>query len=633
MVKTFHKTVHRMFKSNIGRFIANFLIVLISIAISAGLASLPTMYQKSYVENYTTGNVSDIILKETTGKGFKDDDLEKVKSVDNVSDAFMLTAMDLTIEDKIYRFYIMDLHQDINKITLEEGEYPSTKYDLHKDIQILSHNGKQNRVDFEVGSRLKLETNSLSIFGIKSLNFVISGIVDDPLYNSTQKENAALSSLSSEELENTYIDAIFYVDKSLVPETIMVSGIEMSTSSLLVNTDMYVKMDKVDDYFSAKYEEETKEKRDELVSLLGKNTIGLTLEENVSYALFKNYNKKVKSIALIFPFFFILVSALVNSITISRLIKDERKMIATYVSLGVSKIKIVNKYLLFTLISTSLGSLCGFLFGILLIPSVVLQAYQSVFQMEHLSLAIDSYGLFSAIAVVIVALIIALISAVSSLKESPSSLMKDKAPKPGKKILLQRIPFIWKPLSFKYKSAMRNIFRQKKNFVLTMVSIIGSCLLIFIGFALLDVSNALIGDPLFGSVASSMGLISFVIILFAISMGVVVIYSLVNMNVSERQREIATLKVLGYHDKECLMYCSREIVFTSTLSALIGLPLSCLITAFVFDYLEFGSIKDVKPSSYIFTFVLILVMTVLINLLLYPKIKKVDMNDSLKILE
>ncbi len=635
MVKSFHKTVYRMFRSNVGRFIANFLIVLISIGISAGLANLPAMYQKSYVSNYENGNVSDVILKETTGKGFTSDDLEKVKNTDNVSDAFMLTCMDLTFEDRIYRFYITDLHQETNKITLTEGEYPTDNYDINRDIKVLSHSGSQNKVDYEVGSRFYLETNSLAIFGVKKLNFVVCGIVDDPLYNSSQNENANLSGVSEETLKETYIDAIFYVDSSLVPQSILVSGFEMKTSSLLVKTDMYVRYEKKSGYFTKEYRTEMEEKKNELVSLLGEDrTVGLTLEENVSYALFENYNQKVRSIAYIFPFFFILVCALVNSITMSRLIKDERKMIATYVSLGISKVRIIGKYLLFTFVSTMSGSIMGFVLGIFLIPTVVLPAYKSVFEMGVLDFStIGIYGIICAVSVVVVSLLVTLVSSVLYLLETPSSLMKDKSPKPGKKILLQRIPFIWKPLSFKYKSSLRNIFRQKKNFILTTLSIIGSCLLIFIGFALLDVSNSLIGDSLFGSVASSMGLISFVIILFAVSMGVVVIYSLVNMNVSERQREIATLKVLGYHDRECLMYCSREIVFTATLAGLVGLPISAWIVAFVFDYLEFGSISDVKWYSYLFTFAIIFVMTIVISLLLYPKIRKVDMNESLKTLE
>ncbi len=635
MVKTFAKTIYRMFLSNKGRFIANVLIVLISIAISAGLANLPSMYQESFSRNYSSGKAADIILKNKTEEGFSDEDLAKVKASKDVVDAYSFTCIDVASENGIYRIYVMDLHQENNRLNLLEGEYPSKEYSLKEDISVLAEVGNQNRNGYELSSRVKINTPSLSSLGISFLNFQICGTVKNPLYNSVQRENANLQNVSEENLMKTYIDAIFYVDVSLVPKRIEYGMFEIETSTILVKTDMYVFYSSQNAYFSKKYQKEMNQHKEELEELLSKErTVGLTLEENVSYALFENYNRKVEIIAFLFPFFFILVCALVNSITISRLIEDERKIIATYVSLGVRKGKIVLKYLLFTFCSTFLGGLIGVLLGMWIIPVVVLPAYDAVFVMNSLSFSLISpYGIFSAIAVVLVAMAVTLFSSLSSLKETPASLMKNKSPKPGKKILLQSIPFLWKPLSFKYKSSLRNVFRQKKNTILTSLSIIGATLLVFIGFALLDVSNSLINDPLFGSVASSMGLISFVIILFALSMGIVVIYSLANMNVLERQRELATLKVLGYHDTECLFYCFREIIMVCTFACLLGLPISALIVAFVFDYLEFGSIGDVRWTSYLYSFLVIVMMSIVINLLLYPKIKKIDMNDSLKTLE
>ena len=186
---------------------------------------------------------------------------------------------------------------------------------------------------------------------------------------------------------------------------------------------------------------------------------------------------------------------------------------------------------------------------------------------------------------------------------------------------------------FRYKSSFRNIFRQKKNLILTSLSIIGSTLLVLIGFALFDASFALKEDALFGNVASTMGIISMVIILFAVAMAIVVIYSLANMNIADRQRELATLKVLGYHDRECSFYTFREIMIISILAVIIGIPLSTLVVAFVLQYLDFGTINDVKWYSYLGTFGIIIVTTLLVNLLLYPKIKAVNMNDSLKVID
>ena len=105
------------------------------------------------------------------------------------------------------------------------------------------------------------------------------------------------------------------------------------------------------------------------------------------------------------------------------------------------------------------------------------------------------------------------------------------------------------------------------------------------------------------------------------------------MNIQDRQREIATLKVLGYHDGECSAYTFREILLISVGAALLGLPIAAGLMAFVFDWLEFGSISDVKWYSYIASYAILVATTFIVNLLLFHKIKEVDMNDSLKTLD
>lgn len=640
VMKAFSKTILRMFKENKGRFIANFLIVFLSVAITAGFAFLVPLYEQSYLENYQGNHTADIILKDKTANGFSLEDMEKVKKDSDVEGTSVFMCADYECEDpelgpQIYRFYIMDLQSKINELKLESGVLPTTPYDLSKEMEVITEVGNANLRSYDIGEKIIVGTDMLRPIQQETLTLKVVGIVNNPLYNSVQKENATVLDENHNVKEDTYIDAIIYLDRSLFPTTVDVYGTPYPVSNFLLNTDMYVTYKEKSAYFSDAYEQEMNQKKDGLISLFGEGSVAaLTLEENISYSLFKNYNSKVKSLSIIFPFFFILVCALVNLITITRLIKDERPMIATYVSLGVSKAKIVLKYILFTLISTLFGSILGLALGSPILPSVVLPAYGTVFQMHPLNFKIQSpYAYIVAILVVLTALGVTIFSSTSYLKETPSALMKEKSPKPGKKIFLQRITFLWKRLPFRYKSSFRNIFRQKKNLILTSLSIIGSTLLVLIGFALFDASSALKEDALFGNVASTMGIISMVIILFAVAMAIVVIYSLANMNIADRQRELATLKVLGYHDYECSFYTFREIMIISVLAVIIGIPLSTLVVAFVLQYLDFGTINDVKWYSYLGTFGIIIVTTLLVNLLLYPKIKAVNMNDSLKVLD
>lgn len=646
-MKAFSKTVIRTFLNNKGRFLSNALISMISLAISGGLAVIPDLYEQAYINtNYQEKNVPDIILKNKTSDGFSDQDIEKIKNNEEVEMYLPKISMDYINGDSIYRINVQDFKSEVGKLTLKEGEFPQTTYDLSKNIQVVAIEGSNNRNYYSVGDIVELSLDYLAeqmeiseeiiemMLGSSSLKFEVAGIVSSPMFCSVQKENAML-----EGDEDKYIDSAFYIDRNLMPETITVSSHEIPLDDFLTYTDIEIvyksKNNEIKDYFSSSYEKEMNEKKDELIETFGDNNVSvLTLEENVSYSLFKNYNEKVRKLTYVFPIFFIVVCALVNLITISRLIKDERAMIATYLSLGVFKNKIVSKYMLFSLFSVSIGGILGLGIGIPLIPSVVLPAYQTVFTMTGLEItgfSLFAYLLF--IGILTASLGVTLYCSLKMFKQMPASLMKGEAPKAGKKILFERIGFIWKRLAFRYKSSFRNIFRQKKNLILTSLSVMGSTVLLMLGFGLLDVSEALKGDSLFGNVASSMGLISFVVIAFAISMTIVVVYSLANMNIQDRQREIATLKVLGYHDKECSMYTFREIMIISAFAALLGLPISAGIMAYVFEWLDFGSIGDVKWYSYIFSYIIIIITTIIINLLLYPKIKEVDMNESLKTLD
>lgn len=649
IMKAFTKTLWRMFKENKGRLIGNSLIVLISLALSAGLATAPELYEESLIaNNYTNQNVPDIILKNKTQDGFSLEDVDEIKKEDNILDVLPLFQMDYLSDSSYYRISVQDLNSNVSKLTILEGKKPTLSYDFSKEIEVLALEGNRNRETYQLGDVVTLKLNTLekmfpdleegdlsNLLGFDHISLKVVGIVSSPLYTSVQKENVML-----EGKEEESISSAFFLEESLLPENIVVqigtTPIAIPLKSMFHYTDMDIVYQKKSAYFSDEYKEEMDKNSKHFLAKYGEDKVSvLTLEENVSYNLFKTYNGKVKKLSYIFPIFFMVVCALVNLITISRLIKEERAMIATYLSLGVSQSKIIFKYVLFSSLSVLFGGVAGLAIGLPLVPFVVLPAYQSVFKLSnHLQIRffnLSSYLLFSA--VLLLSIGVTLYCSFKAFKETPASLMKREAPKPGKKILFERIPFLWNKLPFRYKSSFRNIFRQKKNLILTSLSVIGSTVLLMLGFGLLDISHALKDDALFGNVASSMGSISFVIILFALSMAIVVIYSLANMNIQDRQRELATLKVLGYHDKECSFYTFREIMIISIGSALLALPISALLMHLVFNWLDFGSVSDVQWYSYIFSFAIVILSTVLVNLLLYPKIKTVDMNDSLKTLD
>ncbi len=219
-----------------------------------------------------------------------------------------------------------------------------------------------------------------------------------------------------------------------------------------------------------------------------------------------------------------------------------------------------------------------------------------------------------------------------SLSCTPAELMRPRAPKPGKKIFLEHIPVLWKRLAFRYKSSLRNVFRYKGHLIMTVVSVAGSAALVFAGFALRNIAD---GSKQFGgkAIAETLIPISVLIIVFALLLCVFVVYNLTNMDISERVREIATLRVLGYRGREAAGYIYREVLIMAVMGLCLGIPLGVGLVQFVVTYLEFGALSDVAWYSYLLAVALVLAFIGTVDLLLLPKILRVNMTESLKSVE
>lgn len=238
-------------------------------------------------------------------------------------------------------------------------------------------------------------------------------------------------------------------------------------------------------------------------------------------------------------------------------------------------------------------------------------------------------GILSAAAMSAVVLAVTAAVCRGSLREQPARLLSAKAPKPGKRILLERAGFLWRRLPFRYKASLRNIFRYKKHLVMTLVSVAGSAALAFAGFGLLNVSDAVDGGS-FAGFRDSLRPISFVVVAFGLLLCAFVVYNLTNMNIGERRREIATLGVLGYRRGEILSYVYREILLMAAAGAVFGVGAGCALLHCVLGCLDFGSLADVRWYSYFAAFFSVLCFSGLTDLLLCPKILRIDLTASLK---
>lgn len=199
----------------------------------------------------------------------------------------------------------------------------------------------------------------------------------------------------------------------------------------------------------------------------------------------------------IFPVMFFVVAALVTITTITRMIEEDRKNIGTLKALGYSKKTIISRYILYSLAAAIMGVLLGTIIGSTLIVQILFVSYSSLYDLPNLKTTINLYYtgislLISLIATVFVTIIITS----KSLKENAASLMRPKATKEGKNILLERIPFLWKRFDFLFKICFRNIFRYKRRLLMTLVGIAGCTALIYAGLGLQSAING-IGEKQF----------------------------------------------------------------------------------------------------------------------------------------
>lgn len=216
-------------------------------------------------------------------------------------------------------------------------------------------------------------------------------------------------------------------------------------------------------------------------------TYVLDRNTNVGYVCLKNDSGVVKGIANVFPVFFFLVAALICMTTMNRMVEEQRTQIGVLKALGFSEGKIMGKYLFYSGSAAISGTLIGYVLGIHFFPLVIITAYGIVYKMGGIYYVSD-------LPLVLVSLTVAVLCSVGTtwlschkeLKKVAADLMRPKAPKAGKRVFLEHVPFIWKRLKFLQKVSVRNIVRYKKRFFMMVIGISGCTALLVMGFGVRD---------------------------------------------------------------------------------------------------------------------------------------------------
>jgi putative ABC transport system permease protein len=221
----------------------------------------------------------------------------------------------------------------------------------------------------------------------------------------------------------------------------------------------------------------------------------LDRSKNFGVKSFDSDATRVDNIAAVFPLIFFLVAALVSLTTMTRMVDEDRILIGTYKALGYGRVRIASKYVIYAALASVSGAAIGILVLSQVLPAVICSAYAIIYNVpQHpFPLTVDvPLALISAGMGIGITLIATIASVTMTVREDPAALMLPRAPKPGKRILLERISPVWHRLSFSWKVTFRNLFRYKKRFLMTVIGIAGCTALLLTGLGLSNAINDII---------------------------------------------------------------------------------------------------------------------------------------------
>ena len=553
----------------------------------------------------------------------------------------------------------------------------------------------------------------------------------------------------------------------------------------------------------------------------------LDRNENTGYRSFKQDTESIENISLVFPIVFFAIAALVSLTSMTRMVEEQRQELGTLKALGYNKFQISIKYILYSSLACIIGSLIGMNLGFQLLPRLVWKMYSIMYIMPDISIAFNHAYSSLGLGLIYICIVGATIYAIlRELLNQPAILLRPKSPKLGKRVLLEKITPIWKRLNFSQKVTIRNIFRYKKRFLMTIIGIFGCTSLILAGFGLKDsiskilpyqyekifnydmqvtlksslnneqiqnvitniknndkitdiietnmlsgvakkddtekdiqiivpndsdeldkyinlidnkteenlkldndgiyikdklaellnvkegdtisiettdeetkefkitkivenyvshyvyiskdlynanfendystnvlllkdkdlneeeqqelskqmlqqkeISTIILTSTLMNSLDDTMNSLNYVVLILIVSAGLlafVVLYNLSNVNISERIRELATIKVLGFYDKEVYKYVSRETMLLTIIGILFGLVGGYFLNFYIIGTCEIEMLrfpKSIDFISYIYSIAITLIFTLIVNVVTYLALKKIDMISSLKSVE
>lgn len=826
------KNLLREIKRTFTKFLSIFAICALGVAFFAGIRATSPDMKEAGDRLYNTYNLSDISVISTSGLTADNiRDLESIEGIRAVRASLFVDAMARGTgeKEKNLRLYSMPIklkseHVPLIDLIPDYGIDTSPEYEMN-GVEIVSGrmplNDTETALDYtlegslvkQLGDEITLTTSG----GTVTLRVV--GFIRSPMYISMFERGTS-------SIGNGTSDGFAYASGNAISSL----GTKLPVMSLLntyyTRADIVISGKEGLSAYSDEYEALVNEVTDRIEDYASTQSGTWYIQDrsgNPGYSDYSENTDRIAAVGDVFPLIFFIVAALVCLTTMTRMVEEQRIEMGTMKALGYGGWQIAMKYAVYAMSACISGGVVGAIIGFKLFPYVIMKAYSIMYYLGKLETPYRADIAFMAIAAMAVCTAAATFSACyASLKEVPATLMRPKAPKAGRRVLLEKIPFIWKKLSFTSKVTVRNLFRYKKRFFMSVIGIAGSGALLVTAFGLNDsifgiiekqfgdiwqmdvqayvyeampladmqellgknpanddfdsvmfcldsqmecknggrsqsgvhllgvesagsmagrislhnggapvtlddsgvvvtaklaetlsikagdeinmrtggedhlmrvigvadnyvyhyvyitaayyetvfgkamqynglmgnlkdgltdetmdaMSTQLLSDSrmytvrtigsIYDSVWDSLSILNYVVLVLILGSGMltfVVMLNLTNINIGERMRELATLRVLGFYDKEMYAYIFRENNALSVIGAFVGLLFGKIMHLFVIRTCEVDMVmfvRSAKPLSYVYAFALTIVFSLIVNLLMRPKVRAIDMVESLK---
>lgn len=826
------KNLLREIKRTFTKFLSIFAICALGVAFFAGIRATSPDMKEAGDRLYNTYNLSDISVISTSGLTADNiRDLESIEGIRAVRASLFVDAMARGTgeKEKNLRLYSMPIklkseHVPLIDLIPDYGIDTSPEYEMN-GVEIVSGrmplNDTETALDYtlegslvkQLGDEITLTTSG----GTVTLRVV--GFIRSPMYISMFERGTS-------SIGNGTSDGFAYASGNAISSL----GTKLPVMSLLntyyTRADIVISGKEGLSAYSDEYEALVNEVTDRIEDYASTQSGTWYIQDrsgNPGYSDYSENTDRIAAVGDVFPLIFFIVAALVCLTTMTRMVEEQRIEMGTMKALGYGGWQIAMKYAVYAMSACISGGVVGAIIGFKLFPYVIMKGYSIMYYLGKLETPYRADIAFMAIAAMAVCTAAATFSACyASLKEVPATLMRPKAPKAGRRVLLEKIPFIWKKLSFTSKVTVRNLFRYKKRFFMSVIGIAGSGALLVTAFGLndsifgiiekqfgdiwqMDVQayvyeampladmqellgknpanddfdsvmfcldsqmecknggrsqsgvhllgvesagsmagrislhnggapvtlddsgvvvtaklaetlsikagdeinmrtggedhlmrvigvadnyvyhyvyitaayyetvfgkamqyNGLMGnlkdgltdetmdamstqllsdsrmytvrtiESIYASVWDSLSILNYVVLVLILGSGMltfVVMLNLTNINIGERMRELATLRVLGFYDKEMYAYIFRENNALSVIGAFVGLLFGKIMHLFVIRTCEVDMVmfvRSAKPLSYVYAFALTIVFSLIVNLLMRPKVRAIDMVESLK---